>query len=299
MRELSKTSEVEIRALVRNLEDPRVADLATLPRVTLIAGDFDEVGTIQVALEGVDRAFLVTAPFDHLHFERETDFIELAAEAGVPVVRIGTATMLTSAGTKTAYGRAHHGIESFASAHGFPVVTLRPNWFLDNLLFAADEIKGGGQITYPTTGDGEPVAMVDPRDVAAAAAAILVLPGDQLASFVEERLIEVHGKGLINLSENVKVLAEAVGYPIEINEVPLSAWIDTMVGYGMPRVFARAFGGTIMKVDGKMMADGATTQTSSTLLTSIGWEPKYDAADWANSPKVQAALRKGDPKEEL
>ena len=33
--------------------------------------------------------------------------------AGIPVVRVGTYTGLYSAGTKTSYARAHHGIEAF------------------------------------------------------------------------------------------------------------------------------------------------------------------------------------------
>ena len=35
------------------------------------------------------------------------------------------------------YARAHHGIEAFAEDKGVNMVTLRPNWFFSNLLFAA------------------------------------------------------------------------------------------------------------------------------------------------------------------
>lgn len=228
----------------------------------------------------------------------ETNFIALAANAGVPVVRIGTCTFLTSACTKTAYGRAHHGIEAYAEHHGYPVVTLRPNWFMDNLLFAAQEIKASGQITYPTTGTGPPTAMIDPRDLASAAAHILMLPGDLLATFVAAKTIEVHGKEMIDLHENVEALSKAVGYPIKINAVPYEPWVEAVVGTGMPRVFAESFGSTILKVDGAMEPDGPMVQTTSPLLTSTNWTPKYGVDDWATSPKVIEALRK-DEKSEL
>eukprot|EP00962_Isochrysis_galbana_P033723 scaffold11342_cov114-Isochrysis_galbana.AAC.10 len=222
----------------------------------------------------------------------ETNFIKLAADAGVPVVRVGTCSFLTAAFSKTAYGRAHHGIEAYAAHHGYPVITLRPNWFMDNLLFAAGEITSSGQITYPTAGNGPPTAMIDPRDLASAASHILMLPGDLLASFVAAQLIEVHGKQSLNLAENVAALSRAVGYPIQIHEVPYDDWVQQMVGYGMPRVFAEAFGGTIMKVDGMMQTDGPMVQTTSPLLTSTNWAPKYSVQDWASSSKVLGALKK-------
>jgi hypothetical protein len=150
----------------------------------------------------------------------------------VPVVRVGTCTFLTSAFSKTAYGRAHHGIEAFAAHHKYPVVSLRPNWFMDNLLAAAGEIKSAGQITYPTAGTGQPTNMIDPRDLASAAAHILKLPGDLLATFVAAQIIEVHGKESLNLADNVEALSKAVGYPIKINVVSFEDWVDTMVSRG-------------------------------------------------------------------
>jgi len=297
VRLLSAEGKVDIIAAVRSLDDARSTALAALPRVTAVVVDFDDVATVAAALEGVDRAFLVSAPFDNLQFERETDFLELAGKAGIPTVRVGTYTGLYGAGSKTSYARAHHGIEFFAELNGIPTVTLRPNWFFDNLLFGAAEIKAAGQITYPSAGDGIKGAFIDPRDVASAAAKILMLPGDLLSTFVAAQAIEVHGPSTLNLAENVALLSKAVGYPIKINVAPIAGWVDAMVGYGMPRVHARSFGATVMKVAGDLAMDGPTTNTNSPLLTGIGWKPQYDVNDWVNSAKVQGAFKKD--KEEL
>jgi len=297
VKQLSLEGKVDIKAAVRSRDDVRATELAALPRVTVVVLDFDDVATVSAALAGVDRAFLVSAPFDNLQFERETDFLALAGAEGIPTVRVGTYTGLYGAGTKTSYGRAHHGIEAYADINGIPTVTLRPNWFFDNLLFGAAEIKAAGQITYPASGNGLQSAFVDPRDVASAAATILMLPGDLLATFVAAQSIEVHGPKMLNLAENIKVLAEAVGYPIKINEAPIGAWVDAMVGYGMPRVHARAFGATVMKIDGVLPFDGPAVNTNSPLLSSVGWKPKFDVNDWVASAKVQGVFKKG--KEEL
>jgi hypothetical protein len=47
-----------------------------------------------------------------------------------------------------------------------------------------------------------------------------------------------------------------------------------------------------MTVDGTKPSDGPITNTSSPLLTSVGWAPKYTVHDWAGSAKVQAAFKK-------
>lgn len=119
----------KVRAMVRKLDDPRAAALAALPGVELVQGDFDDSNSVAAALKGVKRALLVSGAFAYEQFERETLFIEAAAAAGIEaIVRIGTFTPLTKPGTKGAYGRTHHGVESFADANGYPVITLRPSW---------------------------------------------------------------------------------------------------------------------------------------------------------------------------
>jgi uncharacterized protein YbjT (DUF2867 family) len=121
-------------------------------------------------------------------------------------------------------------------------VTLRPNWFLDNLLFGAAEVKAAGQITYPTAGQGISGAFIDTRDIASAAATILMLPGDLLTTFIAARAIEVHGPTLLNLAENVTVLAKAVGYvrlppllprPLAGNGRFVSTWEHLVVAYSL------------------------------------------------------------------
>ncbi len=114
---------------MRKLDDPRAAPLEALPGVELVAGDFDDGASIAAALVGVQRALLVSGAFSHDQFERETRFIEAAAAAGIEItVRIATASSLTKPGSKGAYGRAHHGIQTFINDMCYKVVDLNPNW---------------------------------------------------------------------------------------------------------------------------------------------------------------------------
>ena len=123
---LVERGHTNIRAMVKKLDDPRL-ECMKLPGVNFVQGDFDDMSTINAALSGVSRALLVTGAFDHLQFERETNFIQAARKAGCEaIVRISTASGLIKPGTKGAYGRAHHGIENFSTVGKFPVVHLNP-----------------------------------------------------------------------------------------------------------------------------------------------------------------------------
>src|SRR4051794_27781063 len=51
---------VAFRALVRDPGRPALAALRAQPGVALVAGDLDDPGSLDRALAGVDRAFLVT-----------------------------------------------------------------------------------------------------------------------------------------------------------------------------------------------------------------------------------------------
>ena len=120
---------IAVRAFVRNAEDPRVAKFAALPNVTLFPGDLTNSEHVAAALSGVTRALLVSGAFSHDQFETETLFIEAAARAGLEItVRVSTASLLIKPGTKGAYGRAHHGIQSFIEAGKYKVVDLNPDW---------------------------------------------------------------------------------------------------------------------------------------------------------------------------
>ena len=283
-----------VRALVRKLDDPRAAPLKALPGVELFQGDFDDAASIAAALVGVQRAMLVSGAFAFEQFDRETGFIELAAAAGVEVtVRIGTFSALIKPGTKGAYGRAHHGISTFIKDMGYPVVSLLPNWYLSNWMSNAGEAKASGTITMPVKGDGpRKSAFIDTKDVAAAAAAILTLPSAELAPFIAKRDIEVHGPTPCNFADVAAALSRATGREIKINAVPRDAWVNTLVGYGLKRVFATSFLETIEQADG-VLPKGYPADTidkigelrTSPELLRI-WAPKVTLDAWAESVKA-------------
>ena len=300
-----------VRALVRKADDPRASPLGALPGVTLFEGDLDSPASLAAALSGVTRALLVTSAFSVDQYDRETDFVEAAAAAGLEAtVRISTGTFLISAGTASAYGRAHYAIEAAAAEKGRKVINLHPNWFLSNWLGNAGEAKATGAISLPVAGTGACArraifllllgpaihfffltppppflhqagpgsSFIDPEDVGSAAAAILTLPSAGLAEFLALRDVEVHGPQKVSFADVARELSAAVGYSIALKQVPSGAWTDTLISYGVPKVFARSFCNTVEKADAGFAAE------SSPLLLKI-WQPKSTVAAWASSVK--------------
>ena len=69
--QLSAAGSVAIRALVRNPSSDAAKALAALPNVTVVKGDFDDAASLPPVLEGVSRAFLVSAPGEDTQYDRE------------------------------------------------------------------------------------------------------------------------------------------------------------------------------------------------------------------------------------
>ena len=287
-----------VRAMVRKLDDPRAAPLKALPGVELVAGDFDDAASVAAALSGTQRALLVSGAFAYEQFERESLFCEAAAAAGLEVVvRVGTGSFLTKAGTKGAYGRAHHGVEAFVASMGYPHITLHPNWFTSNWLGNAAEAKASGTITLPVRGDGpRRFAFIDPRDVGGAAAAVLMLPSPDLRPLIAKAHLELHGPAAVNFVDVAAALSGAVGYPIKINTVDRDAWANVLVGYGIPRVFATSFLETVEQIDGVVPRGyPADTVSSTPMMTETSpellkfYQPRFTIADWAEANKAAFA----------
>ena len=154
------------RALVRDADAARqrLGDQAEL-----VAGDLDRPQTLGGALDGAERMFLLTVPGDR-QLEQERAVIEAAVHAGlrriVRLFRLGADER-----SPLRVARLHWRAEQQLKGSGLAWTILRPPMFMQNLLFM---VRDG--MIRSAIGDGK-IAMVDARDVAAAAVAALT--GDE------------------------------------------------------------------------------------------------------------------------
>jgi uncharacterized protein YbjT (DUF2867 family) len=219
----------EVRALVR---DPvKAADLLG-PRVGLVPGDLDQPGALDRALAGVARAFFVaavderyTAWFDH--------FLAAARRAGTPHV-VKFSGMGSATDSPSELMRQHGATDAALAASGLPFTILQPNAFYQNLLWSAATIKDHGAFYLPV-GDARQ-SLVDVRDIAAVAAAVLTGPGREH----EGRTYEITGPESLSYRDVAGRLSTVLAKPVRYVGVPPEAALASMLEAGMPEWNARA-----------------------------------------------------------
>jgi len=111
--------------------------------IEAVHGDFDAPGSMEGALRGAQKAYLVCTPDEKL-IARETAFIAAAKKAGVKHVVKCSAYLADVAG-ETNNLRSHGEIERALMESGMEYTILRPHGFMQTFtLFAWDMIQKAG-----------------------------------------------------------------------------------------------------------------------------------------------------------
>lgn len=231
-----------LRALVR---DPFSASRLAGPGVELVQGDLARPSTLPPALHGVTRVFLVT-PAGPETVPLQGNMIAAAAAAGVDrLVRVS----VLGIGSPVAAGilEWHAAVEQRLADVAIPAVNLRPTSMMQNLLGSAETIRRAGQF-FGGQGDGR-VALVDARDVAAAAVGALVRPEHITES------VAITGPESLSYGDVAVVLADVLGRPVQYVDLPPEPYRNALRSAGLPEWLARdlslledASRGTVMPV---------------------------------------------------
>ena len=205
--ELHKLGAAGVRALVR---DPGRASFIREAGFETVGGDFDRPETLDAALEGVERALLLTPPSPKT-FEFQRDFIGASKRAGVRRV-VKFSAFGADASAPEGFGKWHGQAEDYLKASGLAWTMLRPNFFMQNLLGQARQIAAEGRI-YQPVGDAR-ASFIDVRDIASVAARALVEDGHEGEAYV------LTGPEALSYAEVAAKLSEAAGR--EVTYVPIS-----------------------------------------------------------------------------
>jgi len=109
-------------------------------------------------------------------------------------------------GSPVAFWDWHARIERHLEASGVPWVVLRPRYFMTNLLGFTKTIRSAGAVFAPA--EGVKIPMIDPRDVAATAAAVLAEDGH------EGRTYELTGPEAVTFDDVAAQVSELTGRPV-------------------------------------------------------------------------------------
>jgi uncharacterized protein YbjT (DUF2867 family) len=161
-----------VRALVRGKPDKaRLGDTSA----TMVVGNFDNPRSLEAALEGVTRAYLVT-PSSPEAEAQQIRFAELAAAAGVTHL-VKLSQLAADEASPVRFLRYHAAVERRIRELGVGFTFLRSNLYFQGLLAFQPLIAKEGRFVAPI-GDAR-VSAVDVRDIAAVAAVALTERGHE------------------------------------------------------------------------------------------------------------------------
>lgn len=213
---------ISVRAMVHNRD--RAGAIAALPSVEVVEADFNRPETLLNALNGVDRAFLVTSSSEHAEAQ-QLAFVDAATKSGVAHL-VKLSQFAANADSPVRFLRYHAAVEAAIKASGIAYTFLRPNLFMQGLLNFKSTIAKQNAFCV-AAGDAK-VSVVDVRDIADVAVAALTGAGH------DGQIYTLTGSQALTHTEMAASLSTATGRHITFVDVPPDAMWDALLKAGFP-----------------------------------------------------------------
>lgn len=248
-----------VRILVR---DPaRAAKFGD--RVDVVVGDLEKPETLGRAFSGIGKAFVLS---NGRAIASEGNAFDAASRAGVRhVVRMSAQELEFPELAATPLGQMHLHADEMLRGSGVPWTLIRPGWFASNMLvpFLFDRQEGAAILP---AGDGKE-SPIDPRDIAASAAAALTTPGHEGRTYV------VTGPELLSQSEMMARASAILGRPLKFVDASEAEWSGRLVEAGVPLPFVESLLGHFTAIRA-----GRATVTST--VAELTGRPARRFDDW-------------------
>ena len=221
----------DIRALVR---DESKAQGLKDAGIEIVVGDLEKPHTLDAAFRGVDKVLLITPPNPNQVIQA-TNGIQAAKRSGSPfIVRLSAESVKEMPGALPRVSVQHAEIDDELRASGVPYTILKPHFFMQNTMIAAQTVASEG-LVYMALKGGK-IGMIDVRDVADVAVKILTEDSH------EGKAYTLTGPASISFHDVAAVLSKALGKQVDYVNVPLEAARQAMISMGLPEWMADALG---------------------------------------------------------
>ncbi len=192
--------------------------------VEVAIGNLEDQDSIEKALEGIEKVFLLT-PVGEDSPQQARNVIDAALKQGSPyIVRMSAIGAAFDAPSRN--GKAHAETEADLKKSGLPYTILKPHFFMQNIMMAAESIASEGNIYMPFK-DGK-LGMIDVRDIADVSAVILTEEGHEGKTYTPS------GPKSISLSEVAAAISSALDKEVNYIDVPMEAADESLSGMGFP-----------------------------------------------------------------
>ncbi|MCI4343869.1 MAG: NmrA/HSCARG family protein [Thermoplasmata archaeon] len=206
----------QVRALVRNLQNPKLEEFRT-QEVEFVAGDFEDSGATGRAARGVDAMFLMGTSFEggpEAETRQGIAAIDAARSAGVPWLvysSVGSANQRTG----IPHFESKFAVEEHLRRSGLPFAISAPTSFMENVRapYALPALRQGKFATGASR--DRAIQMVALDDLSAFVTHVLENPSE----FAGKR-IDVASDSL-NGGEVAQTLSDVSGRTIEYQQIPI------------------------------------------------------------------------------
>jgi uncharacterized protein YbjT (DUF2867 family) len=220
-----RRADLDVRAFVR---DPVKAEPLRAAGAEVIVGDLDRPETITPALEGIERLYLLTwnGPTQEQQAE---NVIKAARHAGnIHIVRH---SMWGPGGSRII--KQGDMIEESLKSSGLPWTLLKPTFFMQNTMMAAETISSQG-VLYWDMKEGR-IGMIDLRDIVDAAVAVLAGTGHTGKSYI------LTGPEVLSFHDVALTFSKVLGKEITYVSIPSETALRFMIQMGRPEWIARGY----------------------------------------------------------
>jgi len=215
----------DFRVMVRTSAKERLVNKG---KAEVIVGDFNDDASLERALEGIERAYLVSpASLDMASHQK--NFVDAAKKMGVKHI-VKLAALGAALDSPVGLLRRHADVEEYIKQSGIAYTFLRPHFFMENLLGNVATVKNDGAI-YSPLGDAG-ISPISTQDIAAVAVKALIDDG------YANKVYILTGPEVVTYGRIADILGEVIRR--KVNYIPVSfdtAW-EGMVKSGMPEWFA-------------------------------------------------------------
>ena len=216
---------VNVRVFVR--DEAKAKSLKDLG-AEVIAGNLNEAVTILPAVKNIDKIYLLTWNGE-TQLQQAENVINAAKYEGVPhIVRHSMwgpeNSRIVKQGSK---------IEEMVKSSGLQWTLLKPTFFMQNTMMAAQTISSDG-VVYWGMKDGK-LGMIDVRDIVDTAYAVITGAGHEGKSYI------LTGPEAISFSDVANIFSNVLNRQVKYVNVPGEVLLQSMIGMGMPEWIAKGY----------------------------------------------------------
>lgn len=195
-----------------------------------VALDFTSPATLEPALAGIDRLFLLGTG---VRGQAEAEAAVVTAARIASVGQVVKLSVFGAADEQSVLARIHRSVEQAIEASGMAWTFLRPNGFMQNFINYMGHSIRSQSAFYQPAADAR-ISHIDVRDIARVAARVLTATGHDGQAY------ELTGAQAFSYEEAADTLSRATGRRITYVPVSDDAARAGMLAAGMPDFYADA-----------------------------------------------------------